>query len=254
MINNSGQETKRTVGLFTSVPDLRVTELRFAVGPCIRSDQPRSPSARLPAAAWHPAFMGQQPGKFGDQRRPSLPALHFIKGSKRDATRHGAQHCNVFAVHGLVWRGRRATGTRAALSPGTAERREAGLCARRGRPAGSGLFLFSESSWKGLRGDVDPDPVAPRGATPSLRDPGAGRSGVPGLLANRSSAHGIRGSIFDPGGGGGGVCTGRRLLSNSARLSGQLLRRGVWTRAVAKRRLASDDTLPVSGRASVRHS
>lgn len=46
--------------------------------------------------------MGQQPGKFvGDQRRPSLTALHFIKsGGKRDSSRHGAQPCNVFAVHG----------------------------------------------------------------------------------------------------------------------------------------------------------
>lgn len=46
--------------------------------------------------------MGQQPGKFvGDQRRPSLPALNFIKsGGKRDSSRHGPQPCNVFAVHG----------------------------------------------------------------------------------------------------------------------------------------------------------
>lgn len=51
------------------------------------------------AAAWHPALMGQQPGKFvGDQRRPSLPA--FIKGGKRESSRHGIQPCNVFAVHG----------------------------------------------------------------------------------------------------------------------------------------------------------
>ncbi|TNN81192.1 hypothetical protein EYF80_008526 [Liparis tanakae] len=43
--------------------------------------------------------MGQQPGKFvGDQRRPSLPA--FIKGGKRESSRHGIQPCNVFAVHG----------------------------------------------------------------------------------------------------------------------------------------------------------
>ncbi|KAI1905040.1 hypothetical protein AGOR_G00011850 [Albula goreensis] len=49
--------------------------------------------------------MGQQPGKFvGDQRRPSLPALHFIKGSKREHTRHGAQHCNVFTVHEALQR------------------------------------------------------------------------------------------------------------------------------------------------------
>lgn len=46
--------------------------------------------------------MGQQPGKFvGDQRRPSLPALNFIKsGGKRDSSRHGPHPCNVFAVHG----------------------------------------------------------------------------------------------------------------------------------------------------------
>ncbi|KAI5615632.1 tyrosine-protein kinase ABL1 isoform X1, partial [Silurus asotus] len=45
--------------------------------------------------------MGQQPGKFvGDQRRPSLPALNFIKsGGKRDSSRHGPQPLNVFAVH-----------------------------------------------------------------------------------------------------------------------------------------------------------
>nr|XP_057911068.1 tyrosine-protein kinase ABL1 isoform X3 [Doryrhamphus excisus] len=47
--------------------------------------------------------MGQQPGKFvGDQRRPSLPA--FIKGVKRDSTRHGSQPCNVFAVHEALQR------------------------------------------------------------------------------------------------------------------------------------------------------
>ncbi|XP_046906936.1 tyrosine-protein kinase ABL1 isoform X1 [Hypomesus transpacificus] len=44
--------------------------------------------------------MGQQPGKVsGDQRRPSLPALPFIKAGRRDASRHGPLHCNVFAVH-----------------------------------------------------------------------------------------------------------------------------------------------------------
>lgn len=59
----------------------------------------QSPAWRDPAAAWHPALMGQQPGKFvGDQRRPSLPA--FIKGGKRESSRHGTQPCNVFAVHG----------------------------------------------------------------------------------------------------------------------------------------------------------
>lgn len=58
---------------------------------------------RVPAAAWHPALMGQQPGKFvGDQRRPSLPA--FIKGAKRESSRHGSQPCNVFAVHGKIRR------------------------------------------------------------------------------------------------------------------------------------------------------
>ncbi|KAM3874059.1 tyrosine-protein kinase ABL1 isoform 2-T2 [Diretmus argenteus] len=47
--------------------------------------------------------MGQQPGKFvGDQRRPSLPA--FIKGGKRESSRHGAQHFNVFAVHEALQR------------------------------------------------------------------------------------------------------------------------------------------------------
>ncbi|XP_030623247.1 tyrosine-protein kinase ABL1 [Chanos chanos] len=49
--------------------------------------------------------MGQQPGKFvGDQRRPSLPALHFIKGGKRDLSRQGGQHCNVFEVHEALQR------------------------------------------------------------------------------------------------------------------------------------------------------
>ncbi|XP_068430020.1 tyrosine-protein kinase ABL1 isoform X2 [Clinocottus analis] len=47
--------------------------------------------------------MGQQPGKFvGDQRRPSLPA--FIKGGKRESSRHGIQPCNVFAVHEALQR------------------------------------------------------------------------------------------------------------------------------------------------------
>ncbi|KAG9473271.1 hypothetical protein GDO78_019492 [Eleutherodactylus coqui] len=42
--------------------------------------------------------MGQQPGKvLGDQRRPSLPALPFIKAAgKKDAPKHGSPHCNVF--------------------------------------------------------------------------------------------------------------------------------------------------------------
>ncbi|XP_034047534.1 tyrosine-protein kinase ABL1 isoform X2 [Thalassophryne amazonica] len=44
--------------------------------------------------------MGQQPGKFiGEQRRPSLQA--FIKSGKKESSRHGTQHCNVFAVHAL---------------------------------------------------------------------------------------------------------------------------------------------------------
>ncbi|XP_056603248.1 tyrosine-protein kinase ABL1 isoform X1 [Triplophysa dalaica] len=46
--------------------------------------------------------MGQQPGKFvGDQRRPSLPALPFIKGTgKRETSRQGALHfLNVFVDH-----------------------------------------------------------------------------------------------------------------------------------------------------------
>lgn len=47
-------------------------------------------------------FMGQQPGKvLGDQRRPSLPALHFIKGAgKKESSRHAGPHCNVFVEHG----------------------------------------------------------------------------------------------------------------------------------------------------------
>lgn len=73
-------------------------------GPLLHGEQP-SPARRVPAAAWHPALMGQQPGKFvGDQRRPSLPA--FIKGGKRESSRHGTQPCNVFAVHGkseMLW-------------------------------------------------------------------------------------------------------------------------------------------------------
>ncbi|XP_053852651.1 tyrosine-protein kinase ABL1 isoform X4 [Vidua macroura] len=47
--------------------------------------------------------MGQQPGKvLGDQRRPSLPALHFIKGAgKKESSRHAGPHCNVFVEHGV---------------------------------------------------------------------------------------------------------------------------------------------------------
>ncbi|XP_053230048.1 tyrosine-protein kinase ABL1 isoform X1 [Podarcis raffonei] len=50
--------------------------------------------------------MGQQPGKvLGDQRRPSLPTLHFIKGpGKKEASRHGSAHCNVFLVHEALQR------------------------------------------------------------------------------------------------------------------------------------------------------
>ncbi|KAM6902174.1 tyrosine-protein kinase ABL1 isoform 1-T1 [Xenentodon cancila] len=47
--------------------------------------------------------MGQQPGKFpGDQRRPSLPA--FIKGGRRDPSRHVSQPCNVFDKHEALQR------------------------------------------------------------------------------------------------------------------------------------------------------
>ncbi|KFV64109.1 Tyrosine-protein kinase ABL1, partial [Dryobates pubescens] len=51
-------------------------------------------------------FMGQQPGKvLGDQRRPSLPALHFIKGAgKKESSRHGGPHCNVFVEHEALQR------------------------------------------------------------------------------------------------------------------------------------------------------
>ncbi|XP_053551961.1 tyrosine-protein kinase ABL1 isoform X2 [Bombina bombina] len=47
--------------------------------------------------------MGQQPGKvLGDQRRPSLPALPFIKvTAKKDSAKHGGAHCNVFVEHAL---------------------------------------------------------------------------------------------------------------------------------------------------------
>lgn len=56
----------------------------------------------LPERGAYCYFMGQQPGKvLGDQRRPSLPALHFIKGAgKKDSSRHGGPHCNVFVEHG----------------------------------------------------------------------------------------------------------------------------------------------------------
>ncbi|XP_070614579.1 tyrosine-protein kinase ABL1 isoform X2 [Erythrolamprus reginae] len=48
--------------------------------------------------------MGQQPGKvLGDQRRPSLSALHFIKsGVKKEApSKQGGSHCNIFLEHAL---------------------------------------------------------------------------------------------------------------------------------------------------------
>ncbi|KAM4696631.1 tyrosine-protein kinase ABL1 isoform 2-T2 [Rhinophrynus dorsalis] len=50
--------------------------------------------------------MGQQPGKvLGDQRRPSLPALPFIKGAgKKDSTKHAGPHCNVFVEHEALQR------------------------------------------------------------------------------------------------------------------------------------------------------
>ncbi|XP_077003282.1 tyrosine-protein kinase ABL1 isoform X1 [Tamandua tetradactyla] len=50
--------------------------------------------------------MGQQPGKvLGDQRRPSLPALPFIKGAgKKESSRHGGPHCNVFVEHEALQR------------------------------------------------------------------------------------------------------------------------------------------------------
>ncbi|NXY90105.1 ABL1 kinase, partial [Alcedo cyanopectus] len=56
--------------------------------------------------AAHSYFMGQQPGKvLGDQRRPSLPALHFIKGAgKKESSRHGGPHCNVFVEHEALQR------------------------------------------------------------------------------------------------------------------------------------------------------
>lgn len=47
--------------------------------------------------------MGQQPGKLvGDQRRPSFQA--FIKGGKRDSSRHVSQPCNVFDKHEALQR------------------------------------------------------------------------------------------------------------------------------------------------------
>ncbi|XP_073412031.1 tyrosine-protein kinase ABL1 isoform X2 [Dendrobates tinctorius] len=50
--------------------------------------------------------MGQQPGKvLGDQRRPSLPALPFIKGvGKKETVKHGGPHCNVFVEHEALQR------------------------------------------------------------------------------------------------------------------------------------------------------
>ncbi|XP_069093169.1 tyrosine-protein kinase ABL1 isoform X2 [Pleurodeles waltl] len=47
--------------------------------------------------------MGQQPGKvLGDQRRPTMPALNFMKGTlKKDPTRHGGPCLNIFMEHAL---------------------------------------------------------------------------------------------------------------------------------------------------------
>ncbi|XP_069465372.1 tyrosine-protein kinase ABL1 isoform X2 [Ambystoma mexicanum] len=47
--------------------------------------------------------MGQQPGKvLGDQRKPSMPALNFMKGSlKKDPARHGGPCLNIFVEHAL---------------------------------------------------------------------------------------------------------------------------------------------------------
>ncbi|XP_078502337.1 tyrosine-protein kinase ABL1 isoform X2 [Lissotriton helveticus] len=47
--------------------------------------------------------MGQQPGKvLGDQRRPSMPALNFMKGTlKKDPMRHGGPCLNIFVEHAL---------------------------------------------------------------------------------------------------------------------------------------------------------
>ncbi|XP_038601950.1 tyrosine-protein kinase ABL1 isoform X3 [Tachyglossus aculeatus] len=72
-----------------------MTDLRFG----------RSATLFLERAA-HRYFMGQQPGKvLGDQRRPSLPALHFIKGAgKKEPSRHGGPPCNVFVEHEALQR------------------------------------------------------------------------------------------------------------------------------------------------------
>ncbi|XP_062929718.1 tyrosine-protein kinase ABL1 isoform X1 [Mobula hypostoma] len=49
--------------------------------------------------------MGQQPGKvLADQKRPTLTALQFIKGGKRETAKHGAQHFNVFVEHEALHR------------------------------------------------------------------------------------------------------------------------------------------------------
>ncbi|XP_041826811.1 LOW QUALITY PROTEIN: tyrosine-protein kinase ABL1 [Melanotaenia boesemani] len=67
------------------------------------SGEQLSPAWRVPAAAWHPALMGQQPGKLvGDQRRPSLPA--FILGVKRESSRHVTKPLNVFDIHEALQR------------------------------------------------------------------------------------------------------------------------------------------------------
>lgn len=76
----------------------RLPILALLGGPLLHGEQLR-PAWTVPAAAWHPALMGQQPGKFvGEQRRPSLPS--FIKSGKRESSRLGTQPCNVFVVHG----------------------------------------------------------------------------------------------------------------------------------------------------------
>lgn len=77
----------------------RLLSVPSLLGVQLSDSEQLSPVWRVPAAAWHPALMGQQPGKFaGDQRRPSLPA--FIRGGRRESSRHGNHPCNVFAVHG----------------------------------------------------------------------------------------------------------------------------------------------------------
>lgn len=75
-------------------------DLKTAVQPSMHDPHRRADRTVVSNVPW--ALMGQQPGKLvGDQRRPSLPALPFIKGAgRRETSRQGAQHCNVFTVHG----------------------------------------------------------------------------------------------------------------------------------------------------------